>query len=90
MIYVPVMLLLFLVVGWLFAGAGRGWFLLAGLGIGVFTAWRQRGEILLGAISAITGLVASLLAVNFPLLFVIVSTGLIGYIAGIDDRLRNG
>jgi hypothetical protein len=90
MIYVPTMLLLYLFVGWFFAGGGLGWFLLAGVGIGVFTAWRQRGEILLGTVSAITGFVTCLLAVHFPLVFVIVSTGLIGYIAGIDDRLRNG
>lgn len=90
LLYAPTMLLLYLFVGWLFVGQGLGWFALAGLGVGVFAAWRKRGETLLGSVAALAGLVACLVAVQFPLLLVIVSTGLIGYVAGIDDRLRNG
>jgi hypothetical protein len=88
--YAPTMLLLYLLVGWFFVGEGLGWFALAGLGVGVFAAWRKRGETLLGSVAAVMGLAASLVAVQSLLVFVIVSTGVIGYVAGIDDRLRNG
>ena len=90
LVYGPVMLLLYLLVGWFFAGQGLGWFALAGIGVGIFAAWRRRDEVLLGSVAAVAGVAASLLAVGGLLLFVIVATGMIGYIAGIDDRLRNG
>ena len=88
--YVPTMALWFLFVGWFFAGVGLGWFFLAGLGMGVFIAWSQSGEHLLGTLAAISGLFSCMLAVSRPLLFVTISTGTIVYVAGIDDRLRNG
>jgi hypothetical protein len=88
-VYGPVMLLLYLFLGWFFVGQGLGWFALAGIGIGLFAGWRRRGEILLGSLAAIAGFAACVLAAGRPSLFVIVGSGLIGYVAGIDDRLRN-
>ncbi len=89
-IYAPIMLVLYVVVGGFFLDTGLGWFALLGLGVGVFAGWRRQGEVLLGSVAAVAGLVASLLAVNGPSLLVIVATGVIGYVAGIDDRLRGG
>jgi len=84
------MLASYVLIGWFFAdGNGVVWFALAGLFVGVFAAWRRRGEVLLGSVAAAAGFAASMLAVHFPLFFIVVPTGIIGFLAGIDDRLRN-
>jgi hypothetical protein len=60
------------------------------VGPGAFPAWRPRGEIPGGSLAAVTGLVLSIIALHVPRVFVVVSTGFLGYVAGIDDRVRNG
>lgn len=89
LIYVPVITGLYVVVCWAFLGFGYGWFILTGAALGLFAAWRQQGEYVLGTLGAVSGFAICLIVVGLPELFTIVSTGLIGFLTGVDDRLRN-
>lgn len=92
--FVPAMGITFLIVGWLLVGGAFWVFGLVGAAIGAFAAWRRRSEVVLGTLSAIAGLATSI-AIGGVIggvsgTLTIVACGAIGFLAGLDDRLRGG
>lgn len=82
----------FLLVGWVCLGASALPFAVTGAAAGAWAAWRRRGEVLLGTVAALVG-VATFFAVagfrpSMGMGVSIVGCGIVGFLAGLDDRLR--
>lgn len=89
---VPAMAVLFLIVGWLFVGAGLWAFVLAGAGVGAFSAYKRPEEAVLGSVAGVAGYGATAVAAHgLPLgigtVFVVGICGGLGALAAINDRL---
>ena len=82
----------FLLVGWVCLGSHAWPFALTGAALGAWAAWRRRSEVLVGTLAAVVGLATYFAIVGFVpgmgMGIVIVGCGIIGFLAGLDDRLR--
>jgi hypothetical protein len=83
----------FFLVGWLALGVERALvFALAGAGLGALAAWSRPTEVVLGTLGAGLGLLSYLVLVgfspSFSMLIAIAGCGIVGFLFGIDDRLR--
>ena len=90
---VPIFVVAFVIVGWLFVGTGVWAFALAGAAVGVFAAFRRWGEGALGTAAGVAAYAATAAAIHgLPLGFLMVVVvgicGGIGALMAIDDRLR--
>lgn len=89
---VPTLAVGFLLVGWICMGVHAWPFALTGAGVGVYGAWRRRSEIVLGSVAAVVGLATFFALVGFRpgigMGIVIIGCGIVGFIAGLDDRMR--
>lgn len=93
--YVPGFAIVFLLVGWVFAGRAPWIFALMGAVVGGFAAWRRRGEVVLGIVAAAGAVVAVVVAAGGPTFsfggaLAVASCGAAGCLAALDDRMRKG
>ena len=82
----------FLLVGWICLGAHALPFAFTGAAMGAWAAWHRRGEALLGGAAAVVGLATFFLVAGLRpgmgMGIAIVGCGIVGFVAGLDDRLR--
>ena len=82
----------FLLVGWICLGSAAWPFALTGAALGAWAGWSRRGEALVGSVAALVGLATWFAVVGFVpgmgMGIVIVGCGIVGFVAGLDDRLR--
>lgn len=82
----------FLLVGWICLGSDALPYALSGAAMGAWAGWSRRGEILVGSLAAVVGLATWFAVVGFVpgmgMGISIVGCGIVGFIAGLDDRLR--
>jgi len=82
----------FLLVGWICLGTHAWPFALTGAAMGAWAGWHRRGEVIVGSVAAVVGLATYFAIVGFlpgmGMGIVIVGCGIVGFLAGLDDRFR--
>jgi len=82
----------FLLVGWICLGTHAWPFAVTGAAMGAWAGWLRRGEVVVGSVAAVVGLATYFAIVGFlpgmGMGIVIVGCGVVGYLAGLDDRFR--
>ena len=82
----------FLLVGWLCLGAHALPFAVTGAATGAWAGWHRRGEVVVGSVAAVVGLATWFAVAGFVpgmgMGIAIVGCGIVGFLAGLDDRLR--
>ena len=90
--FVPGFAVGFLLVAWICLGPHAWPFALTGAAAGAWAAWQRRSEVLVGTVAAVAGLATFFAVAGFTpgmgMGIVMIGCGIVGFLAGLDDRFR--